>query len=395
MNPRRNIAILTLATGAGDVRVAEVTQRALQDGGDNLDVRTLQGLELGCGWFRYLYGTRFGGVLRRALRQGQRSFPGRQGRRQASAPDWVFRRGGREVYRRLREPSLHLVIAVERGAAEMAALGKRKGWLGCPIFAVQTELNLEPAWVQREIDVYAVVNEDSRAQLIGWGVSPNRIVQCGFPIEPAFSLPFDRADVLQALGLGARRPVVLVMGSGTGPMRLDEVVRYLERCSFPLQVVALCGRDRAQKAHLESLRGRVALDLHIFGWTDMVPELMAAADLLVTRPRGLTTAEALTIGLPMVLMPSVAGPEERHSRHLEHYGAAVRARTLAEIPQLVEQLLDDRERLGQMARRARELGRPEAAHAVAQVARALLETASHIEFLAAPPARSGESAYLM
>jgi hypothetical protein len=57
--------------------------------------------------------------------------------------------------------------------------------------------------------------------------------------------------------------------------------------------------------------------------------------------------------------------------------------------------LNNPEKLAEMARRARELARPEAAHAVAHVARALLEKATYIDFLAPPPTRSGDSAYLM
>jgi processive 1,2-diacylglycerol beta-glucosyltransferase len=395
MNPRRNITFLTLGAGAGRARTAEVLQRAIQDGGDNLDLRTLDGLELGSWWFRHLYAARWAGAVRAVQRLWQRLF--RRGKQihPGALPDWIVRRGCREVHRRLRESPPHLVIATEAGAAEIAALGKRQGWCSCPILAVQTELEIEPSWVRREIDVYTVVSEEARAQLIARGVSPNRVVFCGFPIDPAFSLPFDEADVLQALGLDARRPVVLVMGSGCGPAPLEEIILQLERCALPLQVVAVCGQDRSEKARLESRRGRIALDLHVFGWTDMIPELMAAADLLVTKPGGVTTAEALTVGLPMILTPPVPGLAEAHARRLEQCGAAVRARAWAEIPLLVEQLLGDRERLVQMSRQGRELGRPDAAHAIAQVARALLETASYIEFLAAPPARSGESAYLM
>lgn len=97
----------------------------------------------------------------------------------------------------------------------------------------------------------------------------------------------------------------------------------------------------------------------------------------------------------MVLTPATSGAEERFSRQLEQAGAAKRAQALAELPRLVERLLAGPEDLSLMAKRARELGRPAAAHAIAQVAYALLETATYIDFLAVPPARPGESAYLM
>jgi processive 1,2-diacylglycerol beta-glucosyltransferase len=160
-------------------------------------------------------------------------------------------------------------------------------------------------------------------------------------------------------------------------------------------VVVIAGRDPATKAQLETLRGRIALDFQVFGWTDMVPELMAAADLLVTKPAAFPTAEALTRGLPMVLTPAGSVAEERLSRELQEAGAALGVASTEEIPLVVERLLSSREDLSRMGIRARELGRPAAAYAIAQMATALLDTSSYIDFLAAPPARPGESAYLM
>ena len=123
-------------------------------------------------------------------------------------------------------------------------------------------------------------------------------------------------------------PIVLVMGGGMGSAPLDAIVESLELCRFPLQVLAVAGHNRALRQALEHLRRRVTFDLHVFGWTDNMPELMAAADLLITKPGGLTTAEALATGLPMIVTHPIPGPEERHVRYLERNGAAVQAKTL-------------------------------------------------------------------
>ena len=146
---------------------------------------------------------------------------------------------------------------------------------------------------------------------------------------------------------------------------------------------------------MELMRGRLALDLHLFGWTENVPELMAVADLLITKPGGLTAAEALAAGLPMILTHPIPGPEERHVRYLGQNGVALHAKTLDDIPLLASRLLASPEELEGIRRRAREWSRPDAAHAVAQVAVALLEKATYIDLLASPPPRAGESAYLM
>lgn len=395
MNARR-IAILTLSIGSGHVRAAEVLQRVLQDGSEAVEVKVLDVLEVARPWFLWLYVRPYWWMLRYAPGLWRRLFERRQRKfHRATAPHWVFRRGCREALKQVRAFSPQLVVVTEIGAAEIAALGKRDGWFNAPILAVSTDFQTEPPWVQPEIDVYCVGSEEAKAQLISWGISPNRVLPCGIPVDPAFALAFDKADLLQALGLDARRPVVLVMGGGMGPAPLDKVVETLELCGLPLQVLGVAGHDRILRQRLEALRGKLALDLRVFGWTDAVPELMAVADLLITKPGGLTTAEALAAHLPMLLTHPIPGPEERHVHYLEQHGAAIEARTARQIPQLVYQLLSSPVKLHEMRRQAREWSRPDAARAIAQVARALLEKTTYIDLLATPPVRPGESAYLM
>jgi len=393
---QKRVCILTLGVGSGHLRASEAVQRALYDGNDPIEVKVVDALESARRWFHWLYVDPYWWMLRNAPWLWRSLFDRRQRKlHHSTAPDWVFRRGCREVLRHIKNFAPQLVIVTEIGAAEIAALGRREGWFNAPILAVQTDFHTEPPWIQSEIDAYCVASEDARGQLIGWGVLPNRVLLCGIPVDPAFALPFDKHELKQALGLDARRPVVLVMGGGMGPAPLDSVVSSLELCGAPMQVLAVAGHDRLLRHRLELLRGRVAMDLHLFGWTENVPELMAVSDLLITKPGGLTTAEALAAGLPMILSHPIPGPEERHVRYLGQKGVALHAETLNDIPRLASRLLSSPDELGEIRRRAREWSRPDAAHAIAQVALALLEKATYIDLLATPPQRSGESAYLM
>jgi processive 1,2-diacylglycerol beta-glucosyltransferase len=392
----KKVAILTLSVGAGHLRAAEMIERALACAPEQTEARVLDAVELGRAWFRQLYVESYWWMLRRAPGVWRRLFELRQrhGHR-ATIPHWVFRHGCRGVLDALQAFAPQLVISTEIGAAEIAALSKREGWLSAPLLAVLTDFRAEPPWVQREIDFYCVATDEAKSELVAWGVSPNRILVCGIPIDPAFALGYDKSEVRKALGLAEGRPVVLVMGGGMGPVPLDEIVVSLELCGLPLQVLAVSGQRREMQARVESLRGKVALDLHPWGWTENVPELMAAADLLITKPGGLTTAEAMAMGLPMLLTHPIPGPEERNLDYLTRRGVALAAETLRDIPELAFRILRDSRERERMVRRARDLARPEAAYTVAQVGRALLEKAGTIDRLSSPPARLGESAYLM
>ncbi len=393
---RRRIAILTLSVGSGHVRAAEVLGHALLEGGEDVEIQILDAVSLAKPWFVAAYVQSYWWMLRYAPGLWRRLFERRQKKlHRSTAPEWFFRRGCAPILQRLKTFAPHLVVVTEIGAAEIAALAKRDGCFAAPILAVQTDFHTEPPWVQPEIDVYCVASNEAKSQLISWGVSSNRILLCGIPIDPAFALPFDREELLQALGLDPRRPVVLAMGGGMGPLPMVEIVQSLELTGLPLQVVAVAGHDQRLRAQLEELRGKVALDLHAFGWSDRIPEFMASADLLITKPGGVTSAEALAAGLPMILTHPIPGPEERHVKFLEGLGVAIRAERPAEIPRIVHRLLNGGEELTEMARRARDLARPDAVHAIAQVARAMLEKGSYIDLLATPRPRSGESAYLM
>jgi len=392
----KKIAILTMSVGSGHVRAAEVIERVFNEGEEPFEVQTFDAASLGPAWFRALYVRPYWWMLRRAPSLWRRLFERRQRKRhQATAPRWVFRYGCRRLFEQLKAFAPNLLIATEIGAAEIASLGKREGWCAGPLLAVLTDFHSEPPWVQREVDFYCVASEEARSQLIGWGVSPHRLLVSGIPIDPAFALNYDRKDLRRSLGLADGRPVVLLMGGGMGPAPLDHIARSLEQCGLPLQVLAVTGQHAEMKARVEALHGKVALDLHVFGWSDNIPELMAASDVLVTKPGGLTASEALACGLPMVLTHPIPGPEERHLRYLEANGVGLAAHTLEQIPELVSRLLKSERERERMIRRAHELARPDAADTVVQVARALLEKASYIDLLASPPARSGDSAYLM
>jgi len=126
-----------------------------------------------------------------------------------------------------------------------------------------------------------------------------------------------------------------------------------------------------------------------------VPEMMAAADLLITKPGGVTVAEAMAVGVPLLLTEPIPGPEERHLRYLVGRGAAVHAPALGQLPGLVSTLLTSPAKRARIVKQQRELARPDAAHAVAQVARALMEKVAYMDLVGAASYASAEPAYLM
>jgi processive 1,2-diacylglycerol beta-glucosyltransferase len=396
MIPPKRVLILTLSVGSGHVQASAVVRDAIVDGPERMEVRILDAIPLSEPWFPWLYVQPYWWMLRYRRQTWRRLYEWRQRKRhRATAPRWVFRRGCARLLQEIKSFAPHLVIVTEIGAAEIAALGKREGLFSAPVLAVLTDFHAEPPWVQPEIDYYCVATGQAKSELIGWGISPQRILVSGIPIDPAFAVPYDKAETLRSIGLGPGRPVTLLMAGGMGLAPLDEMTLRLEQCRAPVQVIAIAGHDENLHHRLQRLRGKVALDLVPFGWTGRVPELMAAADVLITKPGGLTVSEAMASGLSMILTHPIPGPEERNIHYLVDHEVAIRAANLDELAPLTHHLLNQPAMRQQMARLARELSRPGAAHAIAHVARALLERGTYIDLLAPPLLRTAETAFLM
>src|SRR6202008_3188142 len=134
-------------------------------------------------------------------------------------------------------------------------------------------------------------------------------------------------------------------------------------------MVVIAGRNEAVKTRLESLPRSERHQTHVLGFTDKIDELMAVADLVVSKPGGLTTSETLARGAAMVIVNPIPGQESRNSDFLLENGAAIKINNLVTLADKMTDLLRDPDRLGRLKANARRLGRPRAAFDV--VARSL------------------------
>ena len=124
--------------------------------------------------------------------------------------------------------------------------------------------------------------------------------------------------------------------------------------------------DEDLKKKLDTLAARRNTSSRVsfknLGFTTQVDELMSASDILLGKPGGLTTSEALAKGLVFVIVNPIPGQEERNSDHLLEEGVAIRCNNLPALSYKVDQLLEDTSRFSRMQANALRLARPNAAH---------------------------------
>jgi processive 1,2-diacylglycerol beta-glucosyltransferase len=101
----------------------------------------------------------------------------------------------------------------------------------------------------------------------------------------------------------------------------------------------------------------------VLGFSTNMHELMAVADLIITKPGGLTSSEALALGKPLFILNPIPGQEAANSDYLLERGAAAKVNRVEDLPFRIAELLPSKQLAG-MAKAARALGRPAAAAAV-------------------------------
>jgi processive 1,2-diacylglycerol beta-glucosyltransferase len=255
------------------------------------------------------------------------------------------------------------LVCTQAVPCSVFASEKRRGHLNIPLIAVITDFAIHSYWVHPEVDLYCVASEEARRYLIHQGLSASKIVVTGIPISPTFLQHVPKEQARVELNLDPKMPTLLVMGGSQGLGALPEMVDHLH--AYPLQCLVTTGVNHEL---FRSLQKRYGKDrrVRVFGYTDQVNTLMDASDLLITKPGGLTSAEALAKGLPMIITNPIPGQEERNARFLMKVGAAEEAEDPEEIARMAQTLLHHPTRLKRMAEKTQEVARPYAAMEVAR-----------------------------
>ena len=182
-----------------------------------------------------------------------------------------------------------------------------------------------------------------------------------------FSEPKDRKACLAKHGLADDRPVVLQLAGGFGVGPIEKIFQALLDVEQPIELVVIAGQNEKLREQLSGTAAAGAAPAsRCMGFTDEIDELMAVADLVVSKPGGLTTSETLARGAVMVIVNPIPGQESRNSDYLLENGAAIKANNIATLAYKVDELLGDRPRLERMRANVRRIARPRAAFDVVE-----------------------------
>lgn len=368
------VLIATVTAGAGHVQAAGAVEEAWRARRPGDEVHKLDVLEFTPRLFAVAYSDGYAKVVEKAPEAYAYAF------RKSDDPEAVRKFGEvrRLAGRVAAAPFLDRALALDPDVVvcthfmppEILGRAKEKGRLRAPIVSVVTDFEAHALWLERSVDLTCVAFEETKARLVARGVAREAVAVTGIPVAAKFGAPPTRAAARKRLELHASKPCLLVLGGGFGMGPVERVAEELGKVTTPLQAIVVCGRNEELYAKLR--RRKFKHPTKVLGFAGNMHELMAAADLIVTKPGGLTSSEALAVGRPLLVCQPIPGQEEANSDFLLERGAAAKASRLEDLAFRVERLLDSPE-LDAMAAAAKALGSPKAADRVCELALSLAE----------------------
>jgi processive 1,2-diacylglycerol beta-glucosyltransferase len=370
--PRR-ILVLSASVGAGHLRAAQAVELALRELDPDAEVRNLDVLDFTNAAFRKFYSQSYLDLVNKApymlgyfydLLDRQPS-PRHKGDRLRLLMEKL---NLRKFLRFLRTEPWDVIVNTHFLPAEMIASLRRKGEIQTPQLTATTDFETHRLWVNQPCDHYFTATEEGAANLQHWGVPAADTTVTGIPIHPGFSRAKERSACLAHLGLVGDRPIVLQLAGGFGVGPIEQLFESLLAVETPITVVVVAGRNEELKSRLEQIEVPQRHRVKVLGFTNEMDELMVVADVVVSKPGGLTTSEVLARGAAMAIVNPIPGQESRNSDFLLENGAAIKINNIGTLSHKLAPLLADPARLATLKCNARRLGKPQAAFDVARAA---------------------------
>src|SRR5688572_20733980 len=363
-----HILVLSVSAGAGHVRAAEAICSAARAAHPAVRATHLDLLTLVPRDFRKLYGESYIKLVEKlpqlwSYLYAKSDRPSRDtltGKLKRAAEKLNTRKLNAEIARLAPDA----ILCTHFLPAELLSRQRAAGRALPPVWVQVTDFDVHALWVHPHVDRYCVASEEIAFRLADRGVPHGRINVTGIPVMPEFSSSLERASCAAELGIDAAKFTVLMMAGGAGVGALDELAARVLDLPEDLQLIALSGRNTDLLKHLQVLARRHPGRLFPLGFTTTVERVMTAADLVVTKPGGLSVSECLAKRKPMLLVSPIPGQEERNADYLLEAGAAVKAVDAATLVFKLGRLLGDRARLAAMSEAAHRIARPDAARQV-------------------------------
>lgn len=276
----------------------------------------------------------------------------------------------------LREKKPNLIISTHPFGSQMCSYLKRKNKINSKIATIMTDFAPHDQWLvgHEYTDYFFVAHNKMKDYLINKGISESKVFDTGIPISENFQKQYNKKEIFDKYNLDESKFTILFFGGGEfglGKTRTVQIFNNFveETKNNNIQIIAISGKNPKMKSAFEEVvdSNDANSTVKIIEFSNEVPKLMAIANLVVTKPGGLTTSESLASHLPMVVINPIPGQEEENAEFLESKNIAVWIKKSDDSKEIIESLLNNKEKISIMKENTKILARPNSTRDICDV----------------------------
>ena len=237
-----------------------------------------------------------------------------------------------------------------------------------PCFTIVTDLaNVHKFWFQQSKEILFVPTEGVRREAIAFGFPENKIYVSGIPVSPSIFLEQrSKKEIRKDLGWNPDLKTILIVSSRRVNHILERV-EMIDASELPIQLIVVTGGDDSAFLELKQRQWRHAI--HVYNYVENVPEMMRAADILISKAGGLIISEGLACGLPILLIDALPGQETGNVSFVCQNRVGVRVNSTQEMLETLQSWFSNQEALlKEYSQNAAKIGKPDAALKIAKIA---------------------------
>ncbi len=248
-----------------------------------------------------------------------------------------------------------LVIGTHSYAGVVMSILRDNGVISCPTIGIVTDFTVHPFWESTSLDYYVIPDDRLTYEMVKKGIPAEKVLPIGIPIRKQFETKIPQPEARKALGLKDKKTILVMMGS-MGYGNIKKPLMEIDGSGEDFQVICICGSNERMRKAISKYPWRK--DIYAYGFMDNIDVMMDSADIIVSKPGGLTTSETLAKGLPMIIMNPIPGQEDKNQMFLLNNGAAAAVNGAYTLGDVIHQLFGFPERLEELKKCAKRIGKP-------------------------------------
>ena len=267
-----------------------------------------------------------------------------------------------------------LIISTHPFGSQMCGYLKRKGKINSEIATIMTDFKSHYQWLieNSHVNYFFVSNENMKQELIDKNINPSKIFVTGIPVGEQFLKKYNKIEILNNLNFSENKKTILFFAGGEfglGKSKTLEIFENLVKNFDDIQIIAIAGKNETMKKNFIRITAENNKEnsVKILEYTNKVAEFMNIATLVITKPGGLTTTEAMVSKLPLIIINPIPGQEEENAEFLENNNVAIWLKKHYDIKSTLNFVLNDLNIINDMKKNIELISKPNSTENICKI----------------------------